>query len=67
MSTHVLALNEKALSFSHTILETTMDLFPGSPIHVGGDECPGTGWLTDPASRRLLERAGVRDRAGAQA
>lgn len=67
ISWHVLALTDTTLSFCRTVLDTAMDLFPGAPIHVGGDECPGEEMLADPRSRETMARVGATTRAEAQA
>lgn len=67
VSRHVLALDERTLDFCRTVLDTTMDLFPGSPIHVGGDEVPGEEMLLDPRTRETMARIGASTRAEAQA
>nr|WP_300339762.1 family 20 glycosylhydrolase [Actinomyces sp.] len=67
VSRHVLSLTETTLDFCRTVLDTAMDLFPASPIHVGGDECPGEEMLLDPRTRQTMERVGATTRAQAQA
>ncbi len=67
ISTHVLRLSEESLQFCRDVLDATMELFPGSPIHIGGDECPGVEWLTDPASRATMAAVGATTEAAAQA
>ncbi len=37
------------------------DLFPGSPFHIGGDECPTTQWETSEAAREEMKRRGMSD------
>ncbi|WP_216666158.1 beta-N-acetylhexosaminidase [Actinomyces faecalis] len=67
ISWHVLSLTRTTLDFCRTVLDTAMDLFPGSPIHVGGDECPGEEMLIDPRTRETMARIGASTRAQAQA
>lgn len=67
VSRHVLSLAAPTLDFCRTVLDTAMDLFPHSPIHVGGDECPGEEMLTDPGTRATMAAIGATTRAQAQA
>ncbi|SDL35995.1 beta-N-acetylhexosaminidase [Tessaracoccus oleiagri] len=67
ISEHVLRLSEETLQFCRDVLDEVMRLFPGSPIHVGGDECPGSEWLADPVSRATMAEVGADGPAAAQA
>ncbi len=44
ISPHVLAPSPGALDFVAEVVGAVADLFPGSPVHVGGDECPTDEW-----------------------
>ncbi len=66
VSEHVLALSDRTIEFCKTVLDAAMELFPGSPIHVGGDECPSREWMTDDVSRATMARIGVTDGPAAQ-
>ncbi|MGC8511109.1 MAG: beta-N-acetylhexosaminidase [Acidimicrobiales bacterium] len=44
ISPHVLAPSPAALDFVARVVGAVADLFPGSPVHVGGDECPTDEW-----------------------
>ena len=44
ISPHVLAPSPAALDFVEQVVGAVADLFPGSPVHVGGDECPTGEW-----------------------
>lgn len=67
ISQHVLRLSDETLGFCRDVLDEVMDLFPGSPIHIGGDECPGDEWLADPVSSATMRGLGATDAAQAQA
>ena len=67
VSEHVLQLSDRTVEFCTTVLDAAMELFPGSPIHVGGDECPDTEWLTDDVSRSTMAAIGATDGHAAQA
>ncbi|OKL53655.1 hypothetical protein BSZ39_08330 [Bowdeniella nasicola] len=57
VSNHVLNLSDAALDFCRTILSETAEMFPGVPIHIGGDECPMTEWETsETVTAQLAER-----------
>ncbi len=56
VSEHVLNTSDAALDFCRTILGEVLDVFPGTYVHVGGDECPKTEWSTSaPARARIAE------------
>lgn len=67
VSEHVLSLNDDVIQFCKDVLDAAMELFPGSPIHIGGDECPSAEWFQDPASLETMERHGLTTGAEAQA
>ncbi len=67
VSEHVLALSDRTVEFCKTVLDAAMELFPGSPIHVGGDECPSREWMTDDVSRATMAAIGAADGQAAQA
>lgn len=67
VSHHVLALTEESVRFCFDVLDAVMELFPGSPIHIGGDECPSEEWFTHPASLSLMAEQGITTGAEAQA
>lgn len=67
ISTHVLRLSDDALAFCRDVLDTVMELFPDSPIHIGGDECPADEWFTDPVSQATMAEHGLTAGAEAQA
>jgi hexosaminidase len=67
ISEHVLRLSPETLQFCKDVLDEAMRLFPGSPIHVGGDECPGSEWLLDPVTRATMAEVGAETPVEAQA
>lgn len=54
-----------ALPGTYQFLETVMDevceLFPGTQIHMGGDEVPTGVWTDSPACRQLMAKEGYQD------
>ena len=67
ISEHVLRLDDTVIQFCKDALDAVMDLFPGSPVHVGGDECPGSEWLADERSQATMRREGLSTPAEGQA
>lgn len=67
ISDHVLALTDQSVQFCKDVLDTVIGLFPGSPIHIGGDECPSVEWFSDPASQALMAHQGITTGQEAQA
>ncbi|HEV2426637.1 MAG TPA: family 20 glycosylhydrolase, partial [Acidimicrobiales bacterium] len=58
---HVLAPTEEALRFCADVVGYVADLFPGSPVHVGGDECPTAEWSQHHRGRAALREHGLAD------
>ncbi len=56
VSNHVLNLSDDSLQFCRTVLAETAEMFPGSPIHIGGDECPTVEWEESESVRADLAR-----------
>lgn len=67
ISEHVLALTEESVEFCRRVLDSVAELFPGSPIHIGGDECPATEWFAHEASQATMRRIGAETGPQAQA
>jgi hexosaminidase len=55
----VLTLTESTMSVVFDLYDELLDVFPSPYIHVGGDECPRTEWLADPADVELARRRGL--------
>ncbi|MDO5729347.1 MAG: family 20 glycosylhydrolase [Actinomycetaceae bacterium] len=51
---------DEALEFVLTAVDRIIDLFPGSTIHVGGDECAYDQWATDPDIDKWLKLRGLK-------
>ncbi|MGN1022355.1 MAG: beta-N-acetylhexosaminidase [Lachnospiraceae bacterium] len=50
--------SERTRAFLKALLDEVCDLFPGSPIHLGGDEAPKDHWKICPAcQKRIQDRA----------
>lgn len=52
--------NGHALAFFDDILDELCAMFPGSYVHMGGDETPKTRWLACPACRGKMRELGLR-------
>ncbi len=63
ISTHVLNVEEATLDFAEEVVRHVASLFPGSPVHIGGDECPSEEWADSEAARHVMAVHGF-DEAG---
>jgi hexosaminidase len=52
---------EETFAFLEDVLTEVMDLFPGTYIHVGGDEAPKVRWEESPLAQEVMEREGLED------
>jgi hexosaminidase len=60
ISEHVLNVSSHALAFAEDVALYVAGLFPGSPVHIGGDECPTTEWEESPAALATMLEHGFR-------
>jgi hexosaminidase len=58
ISDHVLNVSDEALAFAEDIVTYIASLFPGSPIHIGGDECPTVEWEESAAAHEVMRLHG---------
>ncbi|WP_327290934.1 beta-N-acetylhexosaminidase [Streptomyces sp. NBC_01198] len=63
---NVLAPTEATLRFYEGVLTELLDIFPGTFVHIGGDECPKEQWRASPAAQARIAELGVRDEDGLQ-
>ncbi len=61
ISEHVLNPSPRALAFAEEVTLYVAGLFPGSPVHIGGDECPTTEWEASATARAAMLDHGFRD------
>ncbi|MGU5730435.1 beta-N-acetylhexosaminidase [Aeromonas jandaei] len=47
--------------FLETVLDEVCELFPGTQIHMGGDEVPSGVWTDSPACQQLMTKQGYAD------
>ena len=52
---------ESTIGFFETVLDEVMDLFPGTYIHLGGDEARKDQWKASPRTRERMRELGVAD------
>ena len=51
--------NDTTFEFLQDVLTEVIDLFPGTFIHIGGDECPKTRWKTCPRCQARIRAEGL--------
>jgi len=52
---------ERTFQFLEDVLTEVAALFPGTYIHIGGDECPKTRWKTSEFCQQLMKQEGLKD------
>ena len=58
ISDHVLNVSGEALTFAEDVVTYVASLFPGNPIHIGGDECPTVEWEESAAAQGVMQLHG---------
>jgi hexosaminidase len=53
--------SEKTFEFEQNVLSEVIALFPGTYIHVGGDEAPKTRWQQSQLAQSVIKREGLKD------
>jgi hexosaminidase len=61
ISDHVLNVSDVALDFASDAVRYVASLFPSSPVHIGGDECPTAEWQESDAAQRVMAQLGLDD------
>lgn len=51
--------SEETFTFLENVLTEVMNLFPGTYIHIGGDEAPKAQWEESALAQRVMEREGL--------
>ncbi|MBI9015765.1 MAG: family 20 glycosylhydrolase [Phycisphaerae bacterium] len=51
--------DEKTFEFLQDVLTEVIDLFPGTYIHIGGDECPKASWKVCPKCQKRIKDEGL--------
>ena len=52
---------DEVFTFLQDVLTEVIDLFPGTYIHIGGDECPKKRWEKCPLCQKRMKDEGVKD------
>jgi hexosaminidase len=52
---------EETFAFLEDVLTEVMELFPGTYIHIGGDEAPKTRWEESEIAQEVIRREGLAD------
>ncbi len=58
ISEHVLNVGPQALAFAEEVVVYVASLFPDSPVHIGGDECPTSEWEGSDEARAVMRAHG---------
>lgn len=58
---NVLSPTDTTLRFFENVLEEVLELFPGTFVHLGGDECPKDQWKASPAAQERIRELGLAD------
>ncbi|MET7765331.1 beta-N-acetylhexosaminidase [Streptomyces sp. NPDC005393] len=58
---NVLSPTDTTLRFFENVLEEVLELFPGTFVHIGGDECPKEQWKASPAAQERIRALGLAD------
>jgi len=53
--------NDRVFEFLEDVLTEVIDLFPGTYVHVGGDECPKVRWEVCEKCQARIEAEGLKD------
>lgn len=57
----VFCTKDSVFGFLENVLTEVMGLFPGTYIHVGGDECPKVAWKKCPVCQARIKELGLKD------
>ena len=58
VSENVLNVESATLDFAEDVVRYVASLFPGSPVHIGGDECPTAEWEKSPSAQAVMRANG---------
>jgi len=59
--TDVYCPTEKTFEFLDNVLQEVIDLFPGTYIHIGGDECPKESWKKSAFCQQLIKNQSLKN------
>lgn len=66
ISDEVMTPSEFTFTFLEDVLREVMSIFPGTYIHIGGDEAPKTRWRESALAQQIITREGLGDEDGLQ-
>lgn len=66
VNTTLFNVEESTFQFLENVLGEVVDLFPGTYVHVGGDEAVKDQWKASPRVQERMRALGVKDEAGMQ-
>lgn len=66
VNTNLFNVEESTFTFLKNVLGEVVDLFPGSYVHVGGDEAVKDQWKASARVQERIRELGVKDEAGMQ-
>ncbi|MCX8490920.1 MAG: family 20 glycosylhydrolase [Cyclobacteriaceae bacterium] len=58
--------SEYTFKFIEDVMDEVIQLFPGSYIHIGGDECPKESWKRSEFCQQLIKEKNLKDEHGLQ-
>lgn len=59
--------NDAAIAFLERVFDAVCDLFPGTYVHIGGDECPKDAWKKCVRCQTRIKALGLQDEDALQA
>jgi hexosaminidase len=65
--THLFNLEPHTFGFLEDVLAEVIELFPGTPVHIGGDEVVRDEWNASPVVQARARQLGIRDSEALQA
>ena len=57
----VFCTKESTFKFLEDVLSEVVEIFPGTMIHIGGDECPKTRWKVCPKCQQRMKQENLKD------
>jgi hexosaminidase len=61
VSQHILNADNQTIEFMKDVLSEVMDLFPGTFIHIGGDEAPKDEWKKNQRIQQKITQLGIKN------
>ncbi len=61
ISEYVLSPTQKSLEFAKSVISYVADIFPNSPFHIGGDECPTTQWEVSEIAKNVMQEKSLKN------